>query len=70
MEYMQKGIENRHKRAVRVWLKMWELYTDPVSPMTAEAISKRLKKKNGKSYTRGYVYDAFKKLEALGYIKR
>lgn len=70
MESATQGIENRTKRAIKVWLKMWALYTDPVTPLTVKEIAKKVKKKNGKHYTREYVYEAFRKLEERGLIKR
>lgn len=67
---LNKGQENRRKRAVKKWLLMWELYTHPLTPLTVEQIAKKVRKKNGKAYTRQYVYKAFKKLEEMGLINQ
>lgn len=70
MDFKKKAQENRSKRSVKVWLKMWALYTAPVFPMTLEEIGKRVKKKNGKHYTKAGVAHGFKRLEEMGLINR
>lgn len=57
-----KGIENRKKRAVKVWKHFKTLYD---AGMSVDDIAKSVKKKNGKSYSRSYIYEAFEKLKQV-----
>lgn len=67
-EFQLKGRENRRKRALNIWRKMWRMYSDPINPLPVEEIARRIKKKNGKFYSRGYIYQAFRNLRSLGEI--
>lgn len=59
-DFELKGIENRKKRAVDVWMKFRALYD---AGLPIDEILNRVKKKNGGKYSRQYIYSAFKKLE-------
>jgi hypothetical protein len=61
-DYQTKGIENRKKRARKVWQKMAALYNRPANPLTVAEIVRVVKKKNGKPYSRSYFYEAMAKL--------
>jgi geranylgeranyl pyrophosphate synthase len=57
-----KGIENKTKRAIEKW-KLFEKHYK--AGMEVEKIGRIVKKKNGKPYSRQYIYRALQKLDAL-----
>lgn len=61
-DFELKGIENRKKRAVKVWKHFKTLYD---AGMSVTDIAKSVKKKNGKPYSRSYIYEAFEKLKKV-----